>query len=148
MAGKTLSPDLPTYLRLLAKGEREGITVLGEDFTYEHQPCWIVPSSRHKQRYIVTLIATGFTCSCPAGRDGVYCKHRAVVRNYLIMTARRAALEAMALAEGWTQAQWAEALKQRTPQPQSIPAGYVVYDGGPTCYRPIFFNGRPYVPTR
>ncbi len=81
----------------LARAKEQGVLIAGEGVTNPgnaagapQYPFWTVSSSQDRDKYyMVTRRGEHLTCTCKAGQEGVYCKHRALVTNYLIVTARR-----------------------------------------------------------
>lgn len=73
------------------RANAEGIRVVDDFIGKDGLRTFEVTSSSgiHGQDYFVEQLAHLLNCTCPAGQRGVYCKHRAAVRDYLKREAER-----------------------------------------------------------
>lgn len=79
------------YVTALTRAKEGGVYVCGQGTCHAaNNPMWVVNSSRDPNVFY-QVIQRGdiLSCSCPAGRRGDYCMHRATVTAHLIAKARQ-----------------------------------------------------------
>jgi hypothetical protein len=85
------------YESALDRADHQGVTIRGQGFTHptdnessSRYPFWTVNSASDPNTlYMVVLRDGHLACTCKAGQNLHYCKHRAVVRQYLMSLLRR-----------------------------------------------------------
>jgi hypothetical protein len=76
------------YNKALVRAQAENIFV--RRLSVNSVNSWIATNPTSKQQYLVTQRGAALECSCPAGQNGNYCKHRAAVRFYVVCKNERA----------------------------------------------------------
>lgn len=84
-----------SFVRALDRAQAQGITVAATGtVTATDEAFFIVTGSRPDTLYTVAEVAGHLTCSCPAGENGLLCKHVAAALHHVEM--QRAARELVA----------------------------------------------------
>ncbi len=81
------------FEKSLARAQSEGVNILGHGTVRATgQRCWFV-QGQHAKYLVVRISGSELSCSCTAGQNGKYCKHRAVVSAELMSAAETEAVK-------------------------------------------------------